>query len=105
MKESIYYYIAMGIFLLTFATFSLTVYGLLKFAEFFNISLGETIAVIYYGDYNYVSWTRGSFGEFFNTSWSGIDNVLNYVFIQANGIIVGLIMAGFFLFISEYSNE
>ena len=104
MKKNIYYYIAIVIFLLTFATLSLTAYGLLKFSEFFNISLGETIATIYYGDY-YLTRTRGSFGEFFNTSWSGIDDVLNYVFIKANGIIVGLILGGFFLFISEYSNE
>ena len=104
MKINIYYYIAIVIFLLTFATLSLTAYGLLKFSEFFNISLGETIATIYYGDY-YLTRTRGSFGEFFNTSWSGIDNVLNYVLIKANGIIVGLILGAFFLFISEYSNE
>jgi hypothetical protein len=104
MEKNIYYYIAIVIFLLTFATLSLTAYGLLKFSEFFNISLGETIATIYYGDY-YLTRTRGSFGEFFNTSWSGIDDVLNYVFIKANGIIVGLILGGFFLFISEFSNE
>jgi hypothetical protein len=49
--------------------------------------------------------TRGSHGVFFKSSWYGIDSVLNYVFIQANGIIVGLILGGFFLFISEYSDE
>ena len=100
MRESIYYYIAIAIFLLTFVTFSLTAYGLLKFGEFFNISLGETIATIYYGDY-YLGGTRGSFGEFFNTNWSGIDNVLDYVFIKANGIIAGLLFGGFFLFLSN----
>jgi hypothetical protein len=102
--KNIYYYIAHLIFLLTFFTLLLTAYGLLKDGSFYNISLGETVAAIYYG-LDSLWMTRGSHGVFFKSSWYGIDSVLNYVFIQANGIIVGLILGGFFLFISEYSNE
>lgn len=89
-----------GIFFFYTAGFCLllTLYWLIKDADFINISIIKFFFFINHGNEVLYGYYNHQIEYFLSkTTWLGIDNALNFLFSKLNGIISGVLL-GFLFF-------